>query len=185
MPSRTLRLKRLPLSARLRAARLASERASSTSSVTERPGSRTHPLVVLRLPPSVNALYGVARHKQGARAGKPYVYKTRVSKAWAAEARWSYAEALTKAGWPRLLCGAVKVEVEVARTVRMRDLDNMLKVLLDAFQGVAYQNDAAIDELIVRRVGEVGAGMLRVRVAELAPEGGGEREKEPRAQGPG
>ncbi len=41
---------------------------------------------------------------------------------------------------------------------RVRDLQNLADVLLDAVQGVVYENDNAVVELSMRRVGAMGAG---------------------------
>jgi len=47
----------------------------------------------------------------------------------------------------RPLSGPVAVEVAVYRARRAGDLDNRLKCLLDAMQGVFYENDSQIVEI--------------------------------------
>lgn len=47
--------------------------------------------------------------------------------------------------------GDVIIAVDVYRHEKRGDLDNYLKVLLDALQGVAYRNDSQIIEIRARR----------------------------------
>jgi len=62
---------------------------------------------------------------------------------------------------------------------RRRDLDNMLKALLDALQhGGAYADDSQIDDLHIRRGYRVAGGQVRVRIAPLVPHPDLERPKE-------
>ena len=52
---------------------------------------------------------------------------------------------------------------------RIRDLDNILKVLLDALKHARhFVDDEQIDELYIRR-GEVGRGTVDVRIEEFQP----------------
>lgn len=46
-----------------------------------------------------------------------------------------------------VITGPVAVNVSVFRPAKRGDLDNYLKVLLDALQGVLYQNDDQITEI--------------------------------------
>lgn len=70
------------------------------------------------------------------------------------------------------LTGRLVVEVDVfPPDRRKRDLDNVLKALLDALKhGGAYEDDSQIDRLVVNRIlpvtGKVGA--VEVRIALLA-----------------
>lgn len=47
----------------------------------------------------------------------------------------------------KLLTGPVRVDLAVYRARKSGDLDNRLKVLLDALQGTFYENDSQIREL--------------------------------------
>ena len=49
------------------------------------------------------------------------------------------------------LRGPVRVEVSVYRPQRRGDLDNTLKVILDALRGIAYGDDAQVIHLVARR----------------------------------
>ena len=61
----------------------------------------------------------------------------------------------------------VCVQVEVYRPAKRRDLDNCLKVVLDALQGIAYENDGQIVQLVARRYDSfVKAGAIVVTVSE-------------------
>ncbi len=50
-------------------------------------------------------------------------------------------------GFPTLLTGAVGLELNFYRPQRRGDLDNRIKVLVDALQGIAYVDDKQITEL--------------------------------------
>ncbi|MCW8886890.1 MAG: RusA family crossover junction endodeoxyribonuclease [Motiliproteus sp.] len=67
------------------------------------------------------------------------------------------------------LVGRLGVEVFVSPPDRRkRDLDNILKALLDALgHAGVYQDDSQIDELIVRRQEPQKGGSVRVRITEL------------------
>ncbi len=50
-------------------------------------------------------------------------------------------------GLPTLLTGAVGLELNFYRPQRRGDLDNRIKVLVDALQGIAYDNDSQVSEI--------------------------------------
>jgi crossover junction endodeoxyribonuclease RusA len=50
-------------------------------------------------------------------------------------------------GPPTLLTGAVGLELNFYRPQRRGDLDNRIKVLVDALQGIVYINDSQVSEL--------------------------------------
>ncbi len=50
-------------------------------------------------------------------------------------------------GFPTLLTGAVGLELNFYRPQRRGDLDNRLKVLVDALQGILYSDDKQVSEL--------------------------------------
>lgn len=47
----------------------------------------------------------------------------------------------------RSLGGPIAVTIKVFRPAKMRDLDNNLKVIMDALQGVLFDNDSQIVEI--------------------------------------
>ncbi len=50
-------------------------------------------------------------------------------------------------GFPTLLTGAVGLQLNFYRPQRRGDLDNRVKILVDALQGIAYSNDSQVSEL--------------------------------------
>ena len=48
------------------------------------------------------------------------------------------------------------------------DLDNCVKVLLDALQGIAYDNDRQVEDLRIRLGGPVEGGGISVVVESIA-----------------
>jgi len=65
------------------------------------------------------------------------------------------------------LVGRVWVQVDACPPdLRRRDLDNLLKAVLDALQhGGVYKDDSQIDLLIIRRSGTFKGGRLRVEIS--------------------
>lgn len=82
--------------------------------------------------------------------------------------------ALAKAAGIRIVNSNVSVIVDLAPVATKRpsksarprciDLDNALKVVLDALQGIAYGDDSQIIEITARRVAPVPGGALTVTV---------------------
>lgn len=64
----------------------------------------------------------------------------------------------------RPLDGPVCVSVVVYRKRKAGDLDNSLKVLLDALKGVAYEDDGQVVELHARRCDDPSNPRVEVRV---------------------
>jgi crossover junction endodeoxyribonuclease RusA len=50
-------------------------------------------------------------------------------------------------GFPTLLTGAVGLQLNFYRPQRRGDLDNRIKVLVDALQGIVYSDDKQVSEL--------------------------------------
>lgn len=69
------------------------------------------------------------------------------------------------------LLGRLGVHIELASPNKTRDtdLDNRLKAILDALEGVAYENDRQIDHLIIKRlpIDAGGDGYADVIVSKL------------------
>lgn len=69
------------------------------------------------------------------------------------------------------LAGRLGVQIELASPNKTRDsdIDNRIKAVLDALEGVAFENDRQIDQLIVKRlpVDVGGDGYADVIVSEL------------------
>ncbi len=88
-------------------------------------------------PPSGNTYW---RHNRG---------RTHVSDEARKYRRGVQMRALTQGLKP--LAGPVCVSIALYRPARRGDLDNSLKVLLDALRGVAFQDDSQVEELHARR----------------------------------
>ncbi len=110
----------------------------------------------LSLPPSVNHQYA----RYGGR-----VRLTDAAKSWRETVQWTVQKRLLPSG-PI----AVSVAVQGAR----HDIDNVLKALLDALQGIWWQDDSAVAWLLVRRFS--GEPCLIVRAWSI----GGEAKMAPR-----
>jgi crossover junction endodeoxyribonuclease RusA len=68
------------------------------------------------------------------------------ARAYKAQAGW-----LAKSQNAELLDGDIAVTLKLYRPQKKGDIDNRIKVLLDALQGVAFENDSQIVELHVFR----------------------------------
>ena len=89
--------------------------------------------VTLPLPPSANRYWRLWRgHMVVSDEARAYKHGAKL-------------RALTQGMRP--LCGPVYVSLTVYRAARRGDLDNRIKVSLDALQGVAFENDAQVTEI--------------------------------------
>lgn len=91
-----------------------------------------HIAVTLPYPPSVNAYF---------RAKGNRVYLTDDAR------QYKRAVKLMLGNRFDMFTGRVAVNVSIFRPRKSGDLDNRLKVMLDALQGVAYENDSQITEI--------------------------------------
>ena len=71
---------------------------------------------------------------------------------------------------PDKFSGQVSLTIYVAPPDRRRrDLDNILKALLDALQAIGvYGDDSQVTELYMRRCKPIAQGQVRVEVAQMA-----------------
>lgn len=63
--------------------------------------------------------------------------------------------------------GPVSVSIGVYRPARRRDLDNCLKVVLDALQGYLYENDDQIVEIHARRFDDKHNPRVEISISEV------------------
>lgn len=69
----------------------------------------------------------------------------------------------------RKLPGRVAVTIDAhPPDRRKRDLDNLLKSILDALAGHCYADDSQIDRIVVQRREVVSGGLLRVLVESMS-----------------
>lgn len=109
--------------------------------------------LILPIPPSANQYWRIG-------IGQVYVRKEAI--AYRDLVGW-----LGKKDGVELRQGDVKVSVIVRRKHNRGDIDNYLKVLFDALQGVAYVNDKQIKKLEVEIIEGAEEGEVLVRVADL------------------
>jgi crossover junction endodeoxyribonuclease RusA len=83
--------------------------------------------------------------------------------------RKAVAMALFLAGASQPMTGRLEVAVVLhPPDRRLRDIDNVLKSLLDAIQhGAGYLNDGQIDKLTIERAAPVPRGSAWVRITEI------------------
>jgi len=122
----------------------------------------TRAKVVLELPwpPSMNNYWRHVGHKTMlSAAGRIY--------------RHAVAGAVLEQRAARHFAGRLSVIVQAyPPDRRRRDLDNMLKAVLDALEAAGvYEDDSQIDELLIRRMGVVPNGGITVYIWEEATNG--------------
>ena len=113
---------------------------------------------VLQYPPSVN---GIWRY-----GGKGKAYLSATAKAWKQEAAWTIKECLLKGSLPVL--GPFHAHIEVGRPdKRRRDLDNLIKITLDACQyGGAIRDDSDAQSLFAQWVPDLKGVRITITPAE-------------------
>lgn len=111
-------------------------------------------IVTLPIPPSANLYFRVWRGR-AVTSHEARAYK----QAAALAARAQGMRAITD--------GEVAVMVRVYRPTRRGDLDNRLKVLLDALRGVAYRDDSQVAALHATRLHDAKNPRVEVEVARI------------------
>jgi crossover junction endodeoxyribonuclease RusA len=111
--------------------------------------------LVLPVPPSAGLYWRLARGR---------IVKTAAARAYQQGVKM---RALAQGCRP--VTGPVAVTVQWFRAARRGDLDNHLKVVLDALQGAVYRNDNQIVELHAYRLEDRQNPRLWIVVEELAP----------------
>lgn len=99
----------------------------------------------LPVPPSVNAIWRSARNGKVFKTHKARNYQNaaKLSARSALEAAWNDGEIP--------LTGKVGINIiyVASETSRNRDIDNMLKLILDSLQGVVYENDSQVNHISI------------------------------------
>ena len=110
-------------------------------------------------PPSVNAMYANVRGRK---------VKTKVARKY----QENVAKICLCVGAGRKYSGSIKVSIDAyPPDRRRRDIDNILKSLLDSIQaGAVYKDDSQIIELFVRKNPSDGDGRVNVFIEEIGPE---------------
>jgi crossover junction endodeoxyribonuclease RusA len=111
----------------------------------------------LPMPPSVNKMYRNVPGKGRA--------KTKDAKVWAHEAGWILVTQRNRTGRHKCLTGAIEVEVSAYRPAsRRRDLDNILKAILDLLTSTqTIADDSQVVAINARWVSEGVPCLVTVR----------------------
>lgn len=121
--------------------------------------------LTLPLPPLGNRYWRIEVRRAGARH-YPHVYRTDDATNYI---RRTAQYAIASGIFPTLK--PVSVSIDVYRARRSGDIDGFTKVLLDALQGCAYENDKQVVELHARRFDDKHNPRVEVEVTEHAPDG--------------
>lgn len=110
-------------------------------------------ILTLPWPPSVNHYWRTVN-------GRPIISK----------AGREYREAVRSCAWGAGNMGDARLSVAIAASPpdrRRRDLDNVLKALLDAMQHAGvYDDDSQIDKLTITRAKQTNGGAVAVKIEE-------------------
>lgn len=122
--------------------------------------------ITLPYPPSMNHYKRVGRLVT-TKTGK--IYQSRVNTALTTRFLWEVAALVRGKGVESLGGAPISLEVDVySPDKRRRDVDNILKVLLDALQHAkVYDDDNQIARLLVTRMSTIPKGQIVVRIQEL------------------
>lgn len=105
----------------------------------------------------------VAAHtKQRPRFGRGRAYTPADTRNWEELLAWRFIE---RHGRP-LLAGPVRIELHFAGVQANQDIDNLAKSCLDALNGIAFNDDRQVVELVVRKRTN-GAPETRIAVSEV------------------
>ena len=88
-------------------------------------------------------IYGKPQGKQRPRLGKHGVYTPKATKRYEQSIAWGYLA--TRSG---MISGPVRLRVECYfPDLRRRDIDNVVKCIMDGLNGIAYKDDSQVVEL--------------------------------------
>lgn len=98
--------------------------------------------LTLPYPPSANRYWRVWRGR---------MVKSEAAREYQQNAKLSLLAGWRQSEWQKAFAGPVRVEIDVYRPTKRGDLDNSIKVLLDALKGVAFVDDDQVVELTAAR----------------------------------
>ena len=108
-------------------------------------------------PPSVNGMY-----RMGKRGG---IYKTKKAADYSTLVRWK----LRHKGFETFDEARLHINIlALPPDKRKRDLDNILKSLLDSLQGILFRDDSQIDKITITRGPVESKGKLFVELFEAS-----------------
>lgn len=112
--------------------------------------------LILPYPPSANRYWRTVNSR---------TYVSEEAKAYKSECGWT-ARSQSAAGMP--FAGPVRLTMRFYRPRKAGDLDNRLKVALDALNGIAFVDDAQVIELHVYRYDDKANPRVEVEIQEIA-----------------
>lgn len=126
----------------------------------------------LPVPPSANRYWRMGR---SGKSGYSHMHRDDVATQYkadvyrrACEARGlNHLAAQWHQNWPMYREGVVRVTILWYRYRRSGDLDNRLKVMLDALQGIAYDKDSQVVEIHAYRRDTKGDPSVRIEVEQI------------------
>jgi len=99
------------------------------------------------------------------RIGNKRMYKTKACVAWEKKVSEEALTAMRKAE-AVMADGPVEMEVKVVfPDNRRRDLDNVLKSILDAMNGIVYKDDCQVQKLILSKTVEAGYPRVELHIS--------------------
>lgn len=110
--------------------------------------------ITLPLPPSTNRLWRTCGGRR---------FSTPEAKSFKIEAGW-----IAKVTRPEMLTGPICVRIDIYRARKAGDLDNFLKITLDAMQGILFRNDSQVVEIRARLFDDKTNPRVTVSVAEVS-----------------
>jgi crossover junction endodeoxyribonuclease RusA len=114
--------------------------------------------IINKLPPSLNVMY--RKSKYGA------IYKTLKARQYIDLVHQTIKE--QNENIEILNCNVKVTIIMYQNDKRKRDIDNVLKVLLDAMNGIVYIDDSQIIELHIKKVCNTQINKIEIEISELA-----------------
>lgn len=100
--------------------------------------------------------------KQRPRFGRGRAYTPAATRNWEESLAWSFVE---RHGRPRL-AGPIRVELSFSGVRANQDIDNLAKSCLDALNGIAFEDDRQVVELIARKA-KAGPPRTTISITEV------------------
>jgi crossover junction endodeoxyribonuclease RusA len=110
--------------------------------------------IICSLPPSINATYKTNR--------KGGFYKSQEAKDWTEACQWEVRKHYKHSP----LTSQIYLGIDFMQKMN-RDIDNGLKLIIDALQGLVYDNDRQVVHLNVRKFEEKENPRVEIQVEEI------------------
>ena len=110
------------------------------------------------------SLAAAAHSKQRARFGRGRAYTPAETRSWEELLAWRFIE---RHGRPQLT-GPVRIELHFAGVQANQDIDNLAKSCLDALNGIAFEDDRQVVELVARKASDPSP-QTAITITEVRP----------------